>query len=262
MRTGTPSRLTSLSFQPLTPHLCIARCGFVCIPEDEDTPAEEVQAQRQQPSQQDPQAQVEGAAPQVQLAPHVLLNQVVPGLPIRVHPLGLHSGSTVGASGPRLDLVSARSAGKLPQLSLHRGSRTVSCRAPDLVRQGLAVRAHQFWAAQHWQLGLSEGVLAQRRACKRLHGLGLHQTDIQALHLDRLDCEVLALRLYPSSMQNAQVGLLKQIMQWPSCLGSRFLAWCTRAGCQPTSLGCLSLLKAVQCNLRMWLSGLVVLFKQ
>ena len=113
VRPGTPDRPASMSLQHLAPHLCIARCSFVCIPKDEHAPPEEVQAQRQQPSQQGPQAQVEGAALQVQLAPHVLLNQVVPGLPISIQPLGLHNGSTVGTSGLRLALVSARSAGCL-----------------------------------------------------------------------------------------------------------------------------------------------------
>ena len=99
VRPGTPSRPASMSLQCLAPHLCIARCSFVCVPKDEHAPPEEVQAQRQQAGQQGPQAQVEGAAPQVQLAPHVLLNQVVSGLTVSIHQLGLHNGNAVSTSG-------------------------------------------------------------------------------------------------------------------------------------------------------------------
>ena len=77
----------------------------------------------------------------------------------------------------------------------------------------------------------------------RLHVLDLHQTNIWMGRpctplsfgpCTWTDCQVLALRLYSSSMQNAQLGLLKQIMQWskmswlhhaPGLAVSKLSAW-------------------------------------
>ena len=90
------------------PYLCADSGRLVGVTEDEHTSPEEVETQRQQAREQGPQAQVEGAAPKAQLAPHVLLHQVVLGLAVRVQLLGLRGGRRVerGSSAHRPQVLS------------------------------------------------------------------------------------------------------------------------------------------------------------